>query len=199
VGKMKVYSKERIDNAIAFFVHEHYHKTKKPLPQTKLWKYLAYFELDMVKKTGVPPLELEYTAWERGPVPVQLREAIIKKTYIPESVQTIIENKEGKTFITFCPDKKSDYNLDYFSENEIEELFRLIDIFADVFVTADDMSESSHKDFSSWRRAWKKRGNKSSYTMDLSEEFPGDIRTKDESKLKLQEENYLAFESLNRA
>lgn len=196
---MKVYSKERIDNAIAFFVHEHYHKTKKPLSQTKLWKYLSYFEIGMVQKTGVPPLELEYTAWERGPVPVQLRNAIIEKEYNNDLIHVLTEKKEGKTFINICPKKNTDYILDYFSENEIEEMFRLIDIFSDPTVTANDMSDASHETFPSWRRAWRKRGNKSSHPMDLSEEFPGDIRTKEESKLNLQEENYLAFESLNRA
>jgi uncharacterized phage-associated protein len=196
---MKVYTKERIDNAIAFFVHEHYHKTKKPLSQTKLWKYLSYFEIGIVKKTGVPPLELEYTAWERGPVPVKLRESIIDKQYINDLIQITVEKKEDKkTYVTICPKKNTDYNLDFFSENEIEEMFRLIEIFADSFVTANDMSEASHESFASWRRAWKKRGNGSSYPMDLSEEFPGDIRTKDESKLKLPEENFLAFESLSR-
>lgn len=195
---MKVYRKERIDNAISFFVHEHYHKTKKPISQTKLWKYLSYFEIGMVKKTGVPPLELEYTAWEHGPVPVNLRKAIIENAYKPDPVKIIIENKDGKNFITLCPEKNTDYDLDFFSENEIEEMFHLIEIFADKFVKASDMSEASHQSFSSWRRAWKKRDSNNCHPMDLSEEFPGDIRTKDDSKLNLQEENYLAFESLNR-
>jgi len=196
---MKAYSKERLDNAIAFFVHEHYHKTKRQLPQTKLWKYLAYFELDMLKKTGVPPLELEYTAWERGPVPTQLRESIIDKTYLNDLILINIEEKEGKKYINICPKKNTDYDLDYFSENEIEEMFNLIEIFADSFVTANDMSDATHKSFSSWRRAWAKRGNKNCFPMDLAEEFPGNIRVKEDSKLKLQEENYLAFESLKRA
>lgn len=196
---MKAYRKERIDNAIAFFVHEHYHKTKKPLSQTKLWKYLAYFEISMVKKTGVPPLELKYTAWEYGPVPVALRKAIVENKYIPEAVKTEINKKNSKTYITFSPDKKSNYELDYFSENEIEEMFHLVDIFADIFVTASDMSESSHRDFKSWKKAWDRKGDKKCSPMDISEEFSDDIRSKDENELKLPEENYLAFESLSRA
>lgn len=196
---MITYRKERIDNAIAFFVIEHHYKTHKPLSQTKLWKYLAYFEIEMVKKTGVPPLELEYTALERGPVPLELRESIINNEYKTELVKIIVEQKDGKKYVNICPNKNAEYDLNYFSESETEEMFRLIEIFADSFVTANDMSESSHETFLSWRRAWKKRGSKNCRPMDLAEEFPGEIRTKPEDKLKLPEENYLAFEALRQA
>lgn len=196
---MNVYKKERLDNAITFFVHEHYHKTNSSISQTKLWKYLAYFEIEVFKQTGIPPLELDFTAWERGPVPVGLRDKIIHNEYQNDTVSIKIEKKDTKTYVTFSPVKGKDYNLDYFSENEIDEMFRLVEIFADIFVKASDMSESSHKDFASWRKAWSKRGDKKCVEMHLTDEFPSNFRLKTEDKLKIEEENYLAYEALKRA
>jgi hypothetical protein len=43
---MIAYRKERIENAIGLFVHEHYLRTRQPITQMKLWKYLAYFETE---------------------------------------------------------------------------------------------------------------------------------------------------------
>jgi uncharacterized phage-associated protein len=69
---MLAYRKERIDNAILFFAKEHYKKTKNDLSQTALYKYLAFFEFRYLKKYGEMPLELEYKAWEYGPVPIEI-------------------------------------------------------------------------------------------------------------------------------
>lgn len=191
---MSAYRKERIYNAIGFFVQEHYLKTKQPITQMKLWKYLAFFEAEVVKKTGVPPLELKYQAWEWGPVPVELRENIKSSQFHSELVEYTVKNEGVSTQITFYPAKGNEYDLDYFSENEIEEMFRLIEIFADRFVKASDMSESSHQEIMSWRRAWKNRGNAKSVPMDFRDEFPGNVLSKKEPSL--QEENFLAYAHL---
>jgi uncharacterized phage-associated protein len=149
-----------------------------------------------MKKTGVPPLELEYQAWEKGPVPYKLRDAFKNNEYSSELIKyTVEERNDSKTQITISPAPGKEFNLDYFSENEIEEMFDLIEIFADAFVKASDMSEASHKDILSWQRAWRKRGNKNSAPMDFAEEFFGDVRTKPDEKLSLQEEMFLAHEA----
>lgn len=192
---MRAYRKERIENAIALFVHEHYQKTGKPLSQTKLWKYLSYFEINVIRETGIPPLELDYQAWEHGPVPYKLRQAIIDGGYSNEYVSVTQEEIKGKKHICFMP--RNEYELDYFSEFELEQMFMLIEIFADKFVTSEDMSESSHWDFPSWRKGWKNRGGKKAGNMKLEDEL-GDFREKDSESLTVQEENFLAHEVIQR-
>jgi len=195
---MKAYRKQRIDNIIKFFAIEHFQKTSKNLTQTQLWKYLAFFDTRMLKKTGVPSLGLEYVAWEHGPVPFKLRDALLNGTYTIPDIKIDIQKGSGqKKYMTIVPGRKTDFDLDYFSDNEIEEMFVLIEIFADRFVKASDMSEASHQDIVSWRRAWKRREGRESAPMDLSEEFPGNIRKKESPSL--EEENYLAYEALQQA
>ncbi len=194
----EAYRKERINNIISFFVIEHKRKTRKNLTQTQLWKYLAFFDTRMIGKTGVPPLHLDYAAWEHGPVPYKLREALLSKKYTVPGIKIDIQEKgDEKKYMTLIPDKDADFDLDYFSDNEIEEMFCLIEIFADRFVKASDMSEASHQDIISWRRAWRRRDGKQSVPMNLAEEFPGDIHKKETPSL--EEENYLAFEALQQA
>ena len=191
---MSAYRKERIDNAIGFFTQEHFERTRKHLTQTSLWKYLAFFEREMIQKTGIPPLELEYSAWQFGPVPYKLRETFLNNTYKSELIDYNVS--KGETTEIIIKPGKTDYNLDFFSDIEIEEMFRLIEIFAASSIHAKTMSEASHQEMLSWQKAWNKKGTKNSHPIDFAEEFTGDIRNKPEEKLTLQEEMFLAYEAI---
>ncbi|MGH2575337.1 MAG: hypothetical protein ACRDFC_06525, partial [Ignavibacteria bacterium] len=58
------YQKEKIINSILFFAKEHKNKTRKPLLQTFLYKYLAFLDFKSVEETGLPALGLTYLAME---------------------------------------------------------------------------------------------------------------------------------------
>jgi len=66
------YQKEKIENAICFFAHEHMKKTRQSLYQTFLYKYLAFLDFEILKETGRPCLGLSYMAMEHGPVPMEI-------------------------------------------------------------------------------------------------------------------------------
>ena len=51
------YQKEKIENAICFFASEHQKKTKHPLYQTFLYKYLAFLDFESLRE------KLEGLAW----------------------------------------------------------------------------------------------------------------------------------------
>ena len=103
------YRKEKIENAICFFAFEHKKATKKPLYQTYLYKYLAFFEFDHIKKYGRPPLGLKYLAMERGPVPIEIYE---KREAYKSSCFAFKKGAEDNFVVV--PNGKP--NMDYFSK-----------------------------------------------------------------------------------
>jgi hypothetical protein len=189
IWTMIAYQKEKTENAICFFASEHTRVTKKPLPQTFLYKYLAFLDFKSLEDTGHPALGLKYIAMERGPVPSELynkRENLRSECY---EFRKIEENK-------FVIVPKGRPNLEFFSPYEIKQMRRLIEIYADTFVKTSDVSEASHEDIKAWKRAWKKKKNG---PIDFELQFDGDIQHKDPKDLTPAEENFLVYESIKEA
>lgn len=188
---MQPYFKERLENVICFLASEHQKRTKEPLYQTSLYKYLAFFEVRLLRKTGQLPLGLRYLAMERGPVPEELysnRETIQsdKFRFIPE---------EGGRYRVQAIGKQ---DLDYLSDLEVEELKNLIEIFGQRWIRTKIMSDASHQDIVSWKKAYSKRPNT---TIDFKDEFP-DIEKKSIEELSAAEERFLmeqVIQELNEA
>jgi uncharacterized phage-associated protein len=183
------YQKEKVENAICYFASEHYKRTHKPLTQTYLYKYLALLDFRSLETAGKPVLGLEYLAMEKGPVPIKLyrdRETIKSNCFE-------FRKSEGATYLIVAKGKP---DLDYFSDSEMKEMKRLIEIFADQFVEASHMSEASHQEIKAWRKAYKKKPN-SIIDYDLS--FDEDLYTKPETKLSFAEERYLTYKALKKA
>jgi uncharacterized phage-associated protein len=182
---MIAYRKERVDNAILFFAKGHYKKTKKYLSQTSLYKYLAFFEFRYLKKYGDMPLELTYKAMQRGPVPMEIYENRDKPGYFPLVVFDPFQT-QGRTGYLVKP--KGTFNPDYFAEAELEEMNNLIEIFAQQWVGASDMSDASHQDIKAWKKTWSRSPNA---IIDPIEEFDRDIMTASEETLHTGELRYL--------
>ena len=66
------FQKEKIENAISYFAAEHTKITRQPLFQTALYKYLAFFDFEILKKAGTPALGLKYSAMDKGPIPIDI-------------------------------------------------------------------------------------------------------------------------------
>lgn len=175
------YRDEKIKNAAAFFALEHRKRTKRPLYQTALYKYIAFFDFCSLRETGRPALELTYRAMEHGPVPLEIY--------------------EGKDNVTNCRFAKNELgeqvlpkitpDLDYFSDYEVELLNRLIDFFAQQWVSTSIMSDASHEDILAWKRTERNK------LIDLALEFEGNLFMKKDSELTFPEQVYLTHKALS--
>lgn len=177
------YRKEKIQNAIVFFAREHRKKTRKPLYQTYLYKYLAFLDFISLREIGRPALELIYKAMQRGPVPIE-----------------IYEKKEDTLLYRFVKDTlgevvvpKNKPNMDFFSPYEIDLMHRLIEIYATTWITTDVMSDASHEDIAAWKRTYFKKPNT---IIDFILEFDGDLLSKRENELTYPEEVYLTYRAM---
>ncbi len=184
------YQNEKIDNAICFFANEYKYKTKKYLPSMFLYKFLAFLDFSSVKKYGQPALGLNYRALQWGPVPVEIydrRSNLKTSCYEFKSIDS-----KGEKYLVI---PKREPDLDYFSDQEVTEMYNLIEIYAEKYVKASDISEASHQDIFAWKRTFK---DKPKTIIDYLSHFPGDITQKDPEKMTLQEENILCFTARNR-
>jgi hypothetical protein len=178
---MVAYQKERINHAMLFFAREHYKKTHHYLSQTALYKYLAFFEFRYLKSYGEMPLELEYSAMEYGPVPIEIYANRETKNYF-----TLVSFERAGNGLIVKPTGK--FDPDYFAETELEEMRNLIEIFAQQWVGAGVMSKASHKDIRAWIVT---RNNRPNQKIDPIDEFDRNILEIPEEELTPQEERYL--------
>ena len=180
------YRKERIDNTLLFFALNHYKKTKKYLSQTFLYKYLAFFEFRYIKATGDMPLELTYKAMPRGPVPIEIYENRGKPGYFSKVIFEPYQARDGKTRYIVKPNGK--FEPDYFANAELEEMNHLIEMFADKWISASDMSDASHQVIKSWKKTHSRSPNA---IIDPIEEFDRDITSIPMDELETGELKYL--------
>lgn len=177
------YRKEKIQNAIVFFAREHRKKTRKPLYQTYLYKYLAFLDFISLREIGRPSLELIYKAMKRGPVPIEIYE---KKEDTP--LYRFVKDERGEIIVT-----KTKPNMDFFSSYEIDLMYRLIEIYATRWMTTSVMSDASHEDIAAWKRTYHQRPNT---IIDYTLEFDGDLSSKRENELTYPEEVYLTLKAM---
>lgn len=180
------YQKEKIENAICFFANEHQKKTKHPLYQTFLYKYLAFLDFETLRETGRPCLGLSYKAMERGPVPMEIYG---KRHELKSPCYEFREDLEKR--VTIHPKNKP--NLDFFSKKEIKQMERLIEIYAESYIPTQMISDASHQSISAWKKTWKKCPNG---MIDYSAAFDDNLSRKKEADLTFPEESYLIYRAL---
>ena len=190
------YQKERIKNAISFLAKEYKSKTSNYLPSIYLYKFVALIEFNSIKKYGQPVFGFTYKAMKNGPVPLELYENKDNlKTDCYEfnfTGKAIIDGKEVDTY-KIISTKEPD--LDYFSDLEIDELYNIIEIFADKSIKSKHLIESSHTEIYAWRKKYEIQKLHNSI-IEYIDEFPGNIKTKPFEKLSLEEENILLYQSM---
>ncbi|MFW6137805.1 MAG: Panacea domain-containing protein [Spirochaetota bacterium] len=183
---MIAYREEKINNAICYFAKAHRKATKKYLSQTFLYKYLAFLEFKSIEELGKPVFGLKYKAMERGPVPIEIYSK--RRGY---KTDLFYFKEIGNEKIIVVPrDRKA--NLDYFSQWEINEMERLIAIYADKFVSANDISDASHQAIKAWKKAFKIKPN-TFIDYDLCFD---DINKKSDEDLSYIEDQYLVYKAL---
>ena len=187
---MIAYQKEKIENAICFFASKHSERTKKPLTQTFLYKYLAFLDFKSLEETGHPALGLKYRRDGKRASPY--RDYIVREKHLKTECFEFRE-VEGNKFIII---PKGRPNLEFFSPYEIKKMQQLIEIYADTFVKTSDISEASHQDIKAWRKAYKKNENS---IIEYELQFDEDIERKDPKELTPAEENFLIYKSIEEA
>jgi len=182
------YQKEKLENAICFFAKEHTAKAKKPLYQTYLYKYLALFDFQHLKAQGIPALGLKYIAMARGPVP---EEIYSQRDNIKSDCFEFCNDQNGNKMVV---PKKKRPDMDYFSPAEVKLMKTLIEIYAQNWIKASDMSDASHETILAWKRTWKEHPNT---LIEYANEFDGEIMKKNDNDLTYPEEVYLIHRAIN--
>jgi hypothetical protein len=187
---MFAYKKERLENAICFFAREHKRRKRKDPTQTYIYKYLALFDFEMLIKTGRPALDLEYMAMAKGPVPIEIYEK--RGSYETELFKFVPQEENNTVIVVKTKGKKP--NLEYFSESEIAEMQRIVEIYINTSIDTKILSEASHEMLTAWKKAWKRKNNSK---IEMIDAFPGISGKKDED-LSPQEENFLTYYGLKK-
>lgn len=181
------YQKEKLENAVCFFAREHMRHTKHHLYQTFLYKYLALLDFGYLRAYGRPALGLTYQAMQMGPVPKELYD----RRDDPDLSECFAfqEDESGHKAVV----AKNAPDLAYFSQREIDLMKRIIEIYAQGYVTSRIMSDASHQEILAWRRTWAREPNA---VIDFALEFPEDVFNKPEHQLTFPEEVFLVQKGL---
>jgi len=186
---MVAYKTEKINNAICFFANEVYKRTQKYLPQTLLYKFLAYLDFYSVERLGKPALELKYNACEKGPLPLEIYNK--REGYESDCFKFLKRKNEKYVIIS-----KNEANLDYFSEFEIEIMNNLLKKYVrknlSMTKIIDKICDDSHNDIKAYKVAYDKKENSE---IDYSDTFE-EIDKKEYDKLSIQEERFLVYRGL---
>lgn len=145
--------REKLLNAILFFAKE----VKYP-SRVKMFKLLYFLDFLHFKQTGRPVTNLQYYAWDFGPVPKVLFEELNEKS-IPEDLRFCIsiepyKTNEDRQGYNFKPKKNAD--LTVFSPREKKLLEELAFIFKEA--KPNEMSELSHLQNEPWDKTVREKG-----------------------------------------
>ena len=185
---MIAYKKEKLENTICYLASEHFDRTGKYLSQTILYKFLAFLDFETLKETGKPSLELEYRALKRGPVPHKIYNNL--KKYENPDYYKFYRSGFAIIIVPQC-----DANLDYFSEDEINIMTKLLDKYSKPDIGQRDICGIVNKDsheIEAWKVAWEKEHNSIIEYDDLFR----DLEKKSPEDLTIQEENYFTYKGL---
>jgi len=186
---MIAYRKEKIENAICFFATEHQKRSGKPLVQTYLYKYLAFLDFCCVEKTGIPSLDLEYKAMERGPVPYKIYN---KRSALKTDLYEFIDMGDG----VFEIRAKAQPSLIYFSEFEKGIMNQLISKYATKYGITNEISEDSHKLIRAYKKAYNIKPNS---RIDYLLTFNSNPYLKPKENRTQPEDAYVIYDSLKQS
>ncbi|HBE40304.1 MAG TPA: hypothetical protein DDW27_03725 [Bacteroidales bacterium] len=156
------HDREKLLNSIIYFL-----SNTKFCGKTKLFKLLYYLDFMHFRETGRSVTNLDYFAWNFGPVPKKLFEEMENPpSDLKESI--IIPPKiSEKIFVEMKP-KKRFYDK-YFTKRELRILEKVAFIFRDA--EAEHMVEASHLPNHPWDKTIKMNGEyeKIDYTLALDD------------------------------
>lgn len=148
------HEREKLIQAIIFFVTntQHCHKIK-------LFKLLYFLDFEHFKETGRSVTGSDYSAWPKGPVPVDLMAEIeLPQPDLAASISftnQAIRNGQ-QVMLNIAP--KIEFDSKSFSKRELNLMRRLADEYSDT--RADDMIEATHLENMPWDKVYNQQGAK---------------------------------------
>jgi len=180
---------EKIKNAICYFAKEHHKRTNRYMRQTLLYKFFGFLDFESIKNKGKPVLGLTFSAYEKGPVPPEIRAK--RDNYETECFSFVDTGGNCINIIS-----KVEADLSYFSKFEIELMNNILDRYSREELSNKEMIDiaivDSHK-----IKAWQKARNRFIKKMKYEDMFPG-IERKSEEELTPEEESFLIYDGLKR-
>lgn len=146
------HEREKLLNAIIFFANR-----TSFLGKIKLCKLLYFLDFEHFKETGRSVTGLNYFAWPKGPVPVELFNEV--KEPKPDLVEKIrfSETKIGDGYMLNVQPLVA-FDPAHFSKRELAILERLANDFDKT--KAEDMIEATHLENLPWHRIYNELGLK---------------------------------------
>lgn len=144
--------RNKLINAVLYFA-----KNTRYLGKTKLMKLLFFLDFKHFQETAKSVTNLEYFAWERGPVPKDFFFELSNSNQ-PEDLKKVInvcKVADDSDFRAIIAKGKPD--LRYFSKREFRILSEIAETYRDV--KADDISEISHLENEPWDQTLRQKGD----------------------------------------
>lgn len=150
---LKNHGREKLLNAVIFFA-----TNTKFCGKTKLYKLLYFLDFAHYMRVGRSVTGLDYYAWPKGPVPVELHDQIDEP---PDDLREHMKIStrvtwNGHEMLDITPHRKFDPT--HFSKRELGLLEELASEFQDSH--AADMIEATHLENLPWHQIYELEGRK---------------------------------------
>src|SRR6056297_154822 len=184
------YREQKIKNAIAYFASEFHNRRNYYPRQTWIYKFIALLDFRVLKKTGMPCLGLEYNAMQFGPVPRRLYDA---RDGLETDKFCFVATADGGSRV----ESKGVPEIDYFSDDELDVMDEILDVYAQGGVDLETLIRDAHKEIKAWNKAWSlaQQVDKGKMPMDYADEFEG-LKNKSPEDLTLEEERFLHHQDM---
>lgn len=162
--------RQKLLNAVIYFAR----KVKNP-SKVKIFKLLYFIDFDHFKQTGQSITNLDYYAYDFGPVPLDFYREI-SENKVPKdfsqylALMPFTSEESGKQGALFKVKEKKQYDLSVFTPRQQKIIEKYADIFRDV--DAKLISDISHLKNHPWDKTIKEKGyrEKIDYTLALDDE-----------------------------
>ena len=169
---IKELQRDRLANAVLYFASR-----VKSAYKVKIFKLLFFLDFWHFKETGLPVTDLDYFAWDFGPVPKKVFEDIEREgvpAYLSGKVAILpnVREEDGIVSYQFRPVSKAKFNDSSFTPRQLEIMENLVFMFRDV--AGNLMSEITHLKNSPWDITKKGKGlyQKIDYLLAIDDESP---------------------------
>jgi len=146
------HEREKLINVIIYFS-----KNTRQLGKIKLYKLLYLLDFDHYRDVGRSVTGLEYFAWPKGPVPVDLHNEVDSpKPDMAEKVCLSSYEWQGGMGLEIIP--KADFDPSHFTKRELRLLEQLAVEFKDTL--SKDMIERTHLENEPWHKVFNVQGRR---------------------------------------
>lgn len=146
-------SKEKLRNAVVYFV-----QNTKYCGKTKLFKLLYFLDFEHFAQTGRSVTGLEYFAWPKGPVPVEIFDEVETPGTVLNGVVEVTKRTAYNGNIINDIRPLQAFSGEHFSKRELKLLVALSQEYVNSY--ADDMVEATHLENLPWHQIYEVEGHK---------------------------------------